>query len=1768
MDMPVNSRIKSGLGGFLASALLFSGIAQATVDIAQAPLFINSSVPPLNMLVMGRDHKLYYEAYNDVSDLDGDGHLEVRFKPSITYYGYFDSGKCYAYSSDNGRFEPRGQASTNNTCPDESNGAWSGNFLNYITTSRIDAMRKVLYGGKRSTDTRTESTAGVTVLERSHIPQDGHSWGKEYASVAVDGYDIASYTPLSLPSSGTRHLFANTSLTSAADTPLMRVLINSQFRIWDWVSKERPVADTTCMQLASSSVSCVRAGGTDTSHPTSSAQFQNLIALVRGNAPLTGYDNAPVFSLRQDSYSTGNADNYVTVIEGALRVPSPGGTYHFSIDGDDNVELLVNGVSVASRMSSGGHGICTGAGNNVPNINGTCANMVRGSLYLAPGDYPLEMRHEEVTGGDAYNVGWRLGDTGSFTEIPVGNLIDLRRTRYPRTFSGSTMTDYTVRVQVCAPDLLESNCQAYHRTSGSNTYTTYKPVGLLQEFGVGVGDAAARMKFGLLTGSYRNNLQGGVLRRGVGDISDELDTSTGQFSTVNGIIKTIDKLKIVGYNGSSHGSNGSSGNCGLIETRALNNNECNMWGNPVAEMMYESLRYFAGKGAATSSFVDGVTSSGTGTYDGALGLPLATWDNPYAGSNAYACAAPVQTIISDINPSYDTDSLPGSAFSSFTSDVAGLDVSTLGQTIWNGEFGSGTTRQHYIGQSDSVSDGAPSAKSVSSFGNIRGLAPEEPTKLGGYYAASVAYHGLKTDLNSVTGNQKLSNYVVALASPLPQFRIPVGNRYVTLVPFGKSVGHGSAYTNYFPTNTIVDFYVEEIADDGSSGTFRINFEDVEQGNDHDMDAIVRYSYQVSGDELTINLSSDYAAGSVRQHMGYVISGTTRDGVYLEVRDKDTNEGDDYEYALDTLPGSWAGEARGNGKLPLTASRTFTVNSSSTATTASLLKGPLWYAAKWGGFTDRNGNGIPDLREEWTSAPASNADPDPDNYYLVTNALGLRDKLASAFNNILLATTSASAVATNSTRLDTGTQVFQARFNSEHWSGELRALNLRSDGSIGGEAWEASELIPAAANRTIVTWDHAAGTGGEARSFAWDSLSSTYQDALRLNADGSQATEEEGQQRLSYLRGDTSREQRNGGTLRNRPGGVLGDIVNSDPVYVGNQGYGFERLPVGSPERPSDSSNPYETFKTNMSRKGMVYVGANDGMLHGFCAGNCGSVATGTELFAYAPGGLASEFYRLTLPSYQHRYFVDGSARVSDAYLGTGEGAGWATVLTGSLGAGGRSVFALDVTNPDAFSTSKVLWEFPNGSTPNADKVEMGQGITQPTIARLKADNKWVAIFGNGYNSQSGQASLFIVDLNSGALLKRIPVGTAGSNGLAAPVPVDTNGDRITDYVYAGDLQGNVWRFDLNGTTQASWAAGLGGRPVFKTKTGQPVTTRITVGSHPSGGVMLYFGTGRFLGESDRVLPDSPTVQSFYGIWDSSIMSSGGATIATNDTSLISLTDLQRQTIVYQSSSASTASGAATFPVRVISDTSFTYGVASAAGSTATMFAALGLDENFAWGVGLGNGVGSGNNNGNGNSNGNGNNSGTGGGTSTDTSTGTGSGGSNTGGNNNGGGNNNSGGGNSSGGSTGSSGGSKQGWYLDLVYPSTATSGDGERVVSPATLRGGKVIFTTVIPSSNACSYGGSSWLMEIDALSGGRLEDSVFDVNGDGLINDSDFANMSGDMGSVGGKKFDELIRNPGIISAGEVEYKYTSGSSGNVGVTIEDAGSAATGRQSWRQLQ
>ena len=233
----------------LLTAFAPTALAQSTVSLAQIPLLALKSAPGLVMLTMSRDHRLFYAAYNDTSDLNGDGVIDVGFKASITYFGYFASDRCYKYDTvaSPARFIPVAMASGINGCASVATARWHGNWMNWMATSRMDALRKVLYGGQRVTD-----TGSLTVLEAAHIPPDSHIWGKEFrpAPVGTDTYLIQNYTPMAAPAANKMHIFLMKSEGQAASVytnlfpPTLRAIADVDIvidRVWLWASSERPV---------------------------------------------------------------------------------------------------------------------------------------------------------------------------------------------------------------------------------------------------------------------------------------------------------------------------------------------------------------------------------------------------------------------------------------------------------------------------------------------------------------------------------------------------------------------------------------------------------------------------------------------------------------------------------------------------------------------------------------------------------------------------------------------------------------------------------------------------------------------------------------------------------------------------------------------------------------------------------------------------------------------------------------------------------------------------------------------------------------------------------------------------------------------------------------------------------------------------------------------------------------------------------------------------------------------------------------------------------------------------------------------------------------------------------------------------------------------------------------------------------------------------------------------------------------------------------------
>lgn len=443
----------------------------------------------------------------------------------------------------------------------------------------------------------------------------------------------------------------------------------------------------------------------------------------------------------------------------------------------------------------------------------------------------------------------------------------------------------------------------------------------------------------------------------------------------------------------------------------------------------------------------------------------------------------------------------------------------------------------------------------------------------------------------------------------------------------------------------------------------------------------------------------------------------------------------------------------------------------------------------------------------------------------------------------------SGVAVSTTFLKNGTRKYKPEYIPGSWQGRLSALEL--DATTGNDKvptnvyWQVEQgvdasgdpisTIPAAASRNIVTW-----SGSSAVAFSAS--------ATGLDTD-----------LVSYLRGDSSKELRKaGGVYRNRES-KLGDIVNSSPAFVlNNVDLSYEKL--------SPAQGDYRAFVAAKAARteGVLFVGANDGMLHGF------RDSTGVESFAFVPKALWPKLVQLSVPSYGsgstlHQYFVDGPNIETDAFLG----GVWKNVLLGTTGAGAKAVYALDVTNPVSMTASNVIWEVNSSNTGFGN---LGY-VLSDVQAGVLASGEWVAIFGNGFGSSSGAASLYVVNLQTGALLKEITVDSSG-NGLGG-VRVVRDATQKVIGAYAGDLKGNLWKFDLSGSSASAWVVGLSGSPLYAAGSSQPITATPAVLPHPNGGYMVTFGTGKFMEEADKTIPAS-YVQRLYGVWDKQVF--GSATV--------------------------------------------------------------------------------------------------------------------------------------------------------------------------------------------------------------------------------------------------------------------------------------------------
>jgi len=561
--------------------------------------------------------------------------------------------------------------------------------------------------------------------------------------------------------------------------------------------------------------------------------------------------------------------------------------------------------------------------------------------------------------------------------------------------------------------------------------------------------------------------------------------------------------------------------------------------------------------------------------------------------------------------------------------------------------------------------------------------------------------------------------------------------------------------------------------------------------------------------------------------------------------------------------------------------------------AGTLRTQYWLAAKYGGFDTTMAPGDnPNVRLTATDPLAwdMNGDGVPDNWFAGSTPTLLRSSLSAAFSriNTIAGAAAASSAAVTSNRQTSSSEIIYAGYQPRDWTGSVRSCSPTQTAAQcnATPTWDASHWLDSATNsvpaankltpstRKIFTSYRAPTTpfAFSTMRFQWDSLNAAQQ--ATLDTDGNGAA------RLEFVRGSRASE---GSLFRVRPSNLLGDIVNSGVTYLAGPGPAL----IG-PNFPG-----HATYRNNTrTRPAVVYVGSNDGMLHAF------SGTTGRELFGYVPSAVLSKLVGYSAFNFRHEYMVDGTPMVGD-FEKTGSTAAspnWGTLLVGGLGAGGRGYYALDITSQGTFATDSEatlasalpIWEFTSvqdadlGFTFNEPSISPSTGAYRQ-IAKFAdatvSTGVWRVAVGNGYGSTAGNAALYLLDANTGAAPTKLvaytnTTGTAGENGLSSPTPVDTDRDGLMDTVYAGDLRGNLHKFQFSRASGSDFVlarpAETGGAwrylgVVYSTT--QPITTAPSVVAACQGsGWNVLFGTGKLNEDTDYA--DTAT-RGFYNILDNS-----------------------------------------------------------------------------------------------------------------------------------------------------------------------------------------------------------------------------------------------------------------------------------------------------------
>jgi type IV pilus assembly protein PilY1 len=1418
----------------------------------------SSGAKPMLMLAASKDQTLFGPIYTDFEDLDatdelGYGELDTGFKPTFKYYGYFDPTKCYAYSSTDGRFNPAANAllvdtsvtglfngvSTTQTqkrytCT-SSQSYWSGNFLNWASTTRMDVVRKMLYGGKRSTD-----TSSLTVLERAGLNWDAHSFTKYYGGTDIRDYTPYTTTALTKTTGRNANTYAGLTIcqtgtdeSPSGGTPIMKV-VKGNYRFWNTVeiqvcrySDDSPTPPSDAK--FSEKLARYYKGPDGTNARDAGLKYGGGAIYHEVVLPSAATDGAKYGSIGPTFTMRVKACEASLIGEERCQAFPPTSTTNFKPYGLFQEFGFSFDSSVAARAEFGVIG-----GSYDKNVTG-------GALRKNMGDFADEINattgvfcHSPSSGCTA-NLASPDGRATGVGAIKTFDSFLLYGRTSSDSYGGaqsSPLTDGTLPAWGNPIGEMLVQALQYYAYNGT-TPTPSNPTTTTKDTSVGLPTVTWSDPLSNANTSRKTKYGNAICRR---MYALALSSSALSFDNISdSAFETLPNRSVGSVSaytdriGLTEGLNGALRSVGSVASATTQGDSC------------------SGKTISTLSTVNGVCPDAPammGTYK-------------VAGAALYANTSKIRTLTT-VPPDlkYVQDALKVKTLTaSLSGGAARIDIPIPGtnptkfvhitpESLWNNDIGSALT---FVSISSSATHGAFMVSwndalmggdhDMDLTGFIRYDIVQDTTTSPATWDVIVT-----TDApNNCSGKGGTHGFSIVGATKVVNGTTKNGNgRYLTHQHWNPgNNNNGTAITS---VNNSQGYYLCG----GQTGDYS-GFPSLTNSGSTPHLTIKNWKYGSADYVGSIDNTVTNAGGACRIHQDNYCAVQNKD-FQIQMRFKMVGAED------------------------------------------AILKDPLWYAAKYGNFasstkvaTGANAGtftevALPPNAASWDAVKADGtpgADGTPDGYYLARRPDQLEEQLRKALSNII--GKSNSSPATSSTSIEEGSYKYISSFNKDEYYGTVEAKKLLSTGQFSDTAeWDSGKKLTgvSSASRVVITND-----GNEGVAFNTSTIFTTdFTTALRGTGT---LTTIQGEQLINYLRGDRTQEISSGIWRKRSDENVMGMVVNSSPW--------LQSRPVAEKMGVQPTGAPtYASFITaQKTRDTLLWVGSNDGMLHGFKA--TGS-EVGAPVMSYVPSPMVSRLRSLSQGS-TITSGVDGSPFTGDVLVGSGTSALWKTYLFSSLGRGGRAIFALDVTTPSTLTESNAssIYKWMFSSTDDSDLGYLISDYQKHPISKQASpivrmnNDKYAILVPNGLGSTGGLAYLYVLFVDGpssgnwtdGTHYVKIPTDNLGANGLMGANWADTNNDGKADLIYGTDLMGRVWKFDVSSATSSNWKSAFSSVttpitpiPLFEAKSGTDrlaITTSPVLSAPSFGGVMVHFGTGSAINSAD--FPDASKTQRVITVYD-------------------------------------------------------------------------------------------------------------------------------------------------------------------------------------------------------------------------------------------------------------------------------------------------------------